>query len=99
MPARFRLQPAEARAIRQRLAPVLTDEALRDCDLVIEAVVEKLEVKRAVFSACEAKLPADALLTTNTSSLPVSELPTGPRHPARIAGPLFFIPAQPLPPA
>lgn len=95
--ARKRSPPAEARAIRQRLAPVLTDDALRDCDLVIEAVVEKLEVKRAVFAACEAKLPADALLTTNTSSLPVSELQKGAMHPERIAGLHFFNPAPLMP--
>ncbi len=94
---RKRTPPADARAARARLVPALTDDALANCDLVIEAVVEKLEVKKAVFAACEARLPAGALLATNTSSLPVSELQSGAREPGRIAGLHFFNPAPLMP--
>jgi len=60
--------------------------ALRDCGLVIESISEDLEAKREVFRKVEDVVAPDALIGSNTSALPVSELQRGARHPERILG-------------
>lgn len=66
-------------------------------DIVIEAVVEKLEVKRKVFEALEAKLKPGAILATNTSSLPLEEIASTLTDPGRLVGIHFFNPVARLP--
>ncbi len=66
--------------------------ALSSCDLIIEAIVERLEVKQGLFKQLEALLPASALIATNTSSLSVTALANGMLHPQRLAGLHFFNP-------
>jgi len=66
--------------------------ALVACDLVIEAIVEDLTSKRALFDALEAIVPAHTVLATNTSSLSVTTLAASLRHPQRFAGFHFFNP-------
>lgn len=70
-------------------------ERLEDCkaQLVIEAVVEKLEVKKKIFSTLENVVDADAILTTNTSSIPVTQIAASLKSPERFAGLHFFNPA------
>lgn len=70
--------------------------ALADADLVIEAVPERLEIKHDVFGALDAVCTPDAVLATNTSSLPVTRIATESRHPARVLGMHFFNPATVL---
>lgn len=65
---------------------------LADCDLVIEAIVERLDVKRELFAQLEALLGADAVLASNTSSLSITALAAGAERPERIAGYHFFNP-------
>ena len=65
---------------------------LADCDLVIEAIVERLDVKRDLFAQLENLLAADAVLASNTSSLSITALAAGAQHPERIAGYHFFNP-------
>src|SRR3954447_20335070 len=74
---------------------------VKDCGLVVEAVVERLEVKREVFRALDDVVAADAILATNTSSLSVTEISAATSHPGRVVGLHFFNPApvQRLPPA
>ena len=72
-------------------------EALAGCDLVVEAVVEDLEVKRAVFRRLDALVAADAVLASNTSALPVTELAAATSRPERVVGLHFFNPAPVLP--
>jgi 3-hydroxybutyryl-CoA dehydrogenase len=60
--------------------------ALRDCGLVIESIFENLSEKREVLRKIEDAVSPDALIGSNTSSLPVTELQRGARHPARILG-------------
>lgn len=67
-------------------------EALKDCDLVIEAIVELLEVKQSLFRELEAIVSADCLLATNTSSLSVTGIAAGCQRPERVAGFHFFNP-------
>lgn len=61
--------------------------------LVIEAIVEKLEAKQALFAALEAVLAPDAVLASNTSSLSIAALAAGRQHPGRVLGLHFFNPA------
>ena len=65
---------------------------LAGCDLVIEAIVEKIDVKKAVFADLEKVVAADAVLVTNTSSLSVTAIAAGLQHPGRFAGYHFFNP-------
>jgi 3-hydroxybutyryl-CoA dehydrogenase len=65
---------------------------LADCDVVVEAIVEDLEAKRALFRELEAVVREDALLASNTSSLTVADIAAACRLPARVAGLHFFNP-------
>lgn len=66
-------------------------------DLVIEAVFEDLEVKRQVFAEAEAVLPSDAVLASNTSTIPIGRIAEGAKHPERILGMHFFSPVERMP--
>ncbi|QWZ08950.1 NAD(P)-binding domain-containing protein [Nocardioides panacis] len=71
-----------------------TDMAdVKDCGLVVEAVVEKLHVKQQIFRALDEIVSVDAVLATNTSSLSVTEIGTATSHPGRVIGVHFFNPA------
>ena len=71
-----------------------TDMAdVKDCGLVVEAVVEQLHVKQQIFRALDEIVGADAVLATNTSSLSVTEISTATSHPGRVIGVHFFNPA------
>ncbi|VUZ27609.1 3-hydroxyadipyl-CoA dehydrogenase [uncultured Comamonas sp.] len=75
-----------------RLQPVADMAALKDCALVVEAIVERLDVKQAVFAQLEAVVAPDAVLVSNTSSLSVTQIAAGLQRPARFAGLHFFNP-------
>ncbi|GAA4046254.1 3-hydroxyacyl-CoA dehydrogenase NAD-binding domain-containing protein [Arthrobacter methylotrophus] len=94
---RGQLDPAEAEAIRALVTGCIDKKAFADCDVVIEAVFEELEVKRAVFAELEPLLRADALLLTNTSSLSIEEMGAGLERPGRLIGFHFFNPVAVLP--
>ena len=83
----------ERAAILGRLRVVERVEDLAPADLVIEAVVERLAVKQAVFAALEPLLTPDAVLATNTSSLSVAAIAAGLARPERLVGLHFFNPA------
>jgi 3-hydroxybutyryl-CoA dehydrogenase len=87
-----RMDAAAVQACKERLQPALSLRPLADCELVVEAIVERLDVKRALFAELEAVLQADAVLATNTSSLSVTALAAGLKHPERFAGYHFFNP-------
>jgi 3-hydroxybutyryl-CoA dehydrogenase len=67
--------------------------ALVDCDLVIESVVEDLEVKRALFAELDSICGDDAILATNTSTLPIVEMAVATNRPDKVCGVHFFNPA------
>ncbi|TDC56606.1 hydroxyphenylacetyl-CoA thioesterase PaaI [Jiangella ureilytica] len=92
-----RLLQEEAEDAATRLRAVGTLEDLAGCGLVVEAVVEDLEVKRALFAGLEAVCGPDAVLATNTSSLSVDAVAESLAAPARVAGLHFFNPAPLLP--
>ena len=68
-----------------------------DCDLVLEAVFEELEVKREVFGELERVVSPECVLATNTSSLSVTDMAAELEHPERVAGMHFFNPVAVLP--
>jgi 3-hydroxyacyl-CoA dehydrogenase/enoyl-CoA hydratase/3-hydroxybutyryl-CoA epimerase len=84
----------------KRLAAVrgtLKWEGFENVDLVVEAALEDLDAKRAVFRALEARTRPDTVLATNTSSLSVERLQKGLNHPERVAGLHFFNPVHKMP--
>ncbi|MFD4829945.1 3-hydroxyacyl-CoA dehydrogenase [Streptomyces uncialis] len=92
-----RLDAAERDAARARLEPVTTLSALAGSGLVIEAVLERLEVKQRLLRDLEDIVDDDCLLATNTSSLSVTAIAGALRHPGRCVGLHFFNPAPLLP--
>jgi 3-hydroxybutyryl-CoA dehydrogenase len=70
---------------------------LRDCDLVIEAIVEELAPKQELFAALERVCRPDAVLATNTSALSVTEIASAVSTPERVVGMHFFNPAPLMP--
>lgn len=87
-----RMNAKDAQVATSRIEVAGTLDALAPCDLVIEAIVEKLEVKQDLFSKLEKILRADAILATNTSSLSVTAIAAGCEMPERVAGYHFFNP-------
>jgi len=87
------LQPVERQAISARLSPVESIEALADARLVIEAIVENLQVKQALFNQLEALCAGDCILASNTSSLSITSLAAGLERPQQLVGMHFFNPA------
>jgi 3-hydroxybutyryl-CoA dehydrogenase len=83
---------AQLQAWSERLVAVGALADLADCDLVVEAVVEDMKVKRTLFRDLEGLVGTDATLATNTSSLSVTAIAAGMTHPERLAGFHFFNP-------
>jgi 3-hydroxybutyryl-CoA dehydrogenase len=87
-----KLEASEAEAILGRITGTTAFEALAECELVIEAVTENLEVKETVFRTLDGLLPAASLLASNTSSLSIVEMAAFTRRPDRFLGLHFFNP-------
>jgi 3-hydroxybutyryl-CoA dehydrogenase len=77
---------------KARLVPADTLTALADCDMVVEAIVERLDVKQKLFAELEQVVGPDAVLATNTSSLSVTAIAAALKRPQRFAGYHFFNP-------
>lgn len=92
-----KLTSDQATATHARIRPAgnLTD--LVPCQLVIEAIIEDLAVKKDLFSQLEAILPSDAILATNTSSLSVTAIAAACKRPEQVIGLHFFNPAPLMP--
>jgi 3-hydroxybutyryl-CoA dehydrogenase len=90
---RGRLSEPEQRAIIDRVALGTSFAELTECDLVIEAVPERLDLKRRVFEQLDKVCRPDAVLATNTSSLSVTEIAVATERPEQIVGVHFFNPA------
>ena len=92
--ARGRLSAEEADALVARVSPAEAETDLAGCGLVIEAVTEVMDVKRAVFAELDRATPATTLLASNTSGLSISELARATSRPDRVLGLHFFNPAS-----
>ncbi len=87
----------ERDAALARLSTTTELSDLAECDLVIEAIVEELDAKRALFAELEGICRADAVLATNTSALSVTEIAAATVTPERVVGMHFFNPAPLMP--
>jgi len=92
-----KLTDDDAKAARGRMRGTTALEDLKDCDLVIEAVVEELAPKLAVFGTLDGLCPATTIFASNTSSLAIVEMAAGTKRPDRFAGLHFFNPAPVMP--
>ena len=90
---RGKLPDADARAIAAQCEWSLDVGALSGAGLIIEAIVENTDLKRALFQRLEEVVAADAIIATNTSSLAVTALAAGFKNPSRFIGLHFFNPA------
>lgn len=84
-------------AVAARLKSDLDGAGVPEADLVIEAIIENPEAKRDLYQAVEPRMKADALLTTNTSSIPLDELRPHIARPAQFAGLHYFNPVAQMP--
>ena len=89
-------KPTEVRDALDRLAPDMGGEGVRNADLIIEAVPERLELKQKVYAGLEPKMKPGAILATNTSSIPLQDLRTTLQRPERLLGLHFFNPVSRL---
>jgi 3-hydroxybutyryl-CoA dehydrogenase len=89
--AKGKLDAAQAQACKDRIQPGTLND-LADCQLVVEAIVERLDVKRSLFAQIEAIVAPSAVLATNTSSLSVTAIAAGLKRPGQLAGFHFFNP-------
>ncbi len=90
--AKGKMDAQDAATCLARLTLPATLAELSDCELVIEAVVERLDVKKALFTELEDIVSEQATLVTNTSSLSITAIAAGLKHPERFAGYHFFNP-------
>jgi 3-hydroxybutyryl-CoA dehydrogenase len=78
--------------IRGRLKGTTNAQDLRDCDLVIEAIIENLDEKKKMYAAIDAAVKKDAIFASNTSSISITELMAATKRPERFVGLHFFNP-------
>ncbi|SES63085.1 short chain enoyl-CoA hydratase /3-hydroxyacyl-CoA dehydrogenase [Nitrosomonas marina] len=85
---------AETRDTLDRLIPDMRNDGLENADLIIEAVPEKIDIKKKLYQTIEPRMKANAILVTNTSSILIEKLTDGLRNPARFMGLHFFNPVS-----
>jgi len=91
--ARGKLDPADRDALHARVTFAVGLDALRDVDLAVEAVPERLDLKRRLLAELDRVCPPGAVLATNTSSLSVTEIAVATERPGQVIGLHFFNPA------
>ena len=79
------------------ISPTLDTRGFKTVDIVIEAVVERLDIKQAVLAELETVLDERAVFASNTSSIPISDIAAKARHPERVVGMHFFNPVHKMP--
>jgi 3-hydroxyacyl-CoA dehydrogenase / enoyl-CoA hydratase / 3-hydroxybutyryl-CoA epimerase len=84
--------PRRTRDALDRLIPDVAGDGIAHADVIVEAIFENVDAKRALFAAVEARAHPDAILATNTSSIPLEEIAGALRDPARLIGLHFFNP-------
>lgn len=92
-----RLKPNEAALKFQKVSGTVDLEGLKNVDLVIEAAVENLDLKRKLYQELEEKVSPTTIIATNTSSLSVDEMAKSFKHPERFIGMHFFNPVPRMP--
>ena len=97
MVAKGRMEEPKANFLKTLVTYTLDDKDFEGCDFVIEAVFEEMDIKKKVFAAVEKYVSETAILATNTSSLSITEMAKGLKHPERVVGFHFFNPVAVLP--
>lgn len=92
-----KIDQATADNIMQRITFSTSTKDLAECDLIIEAIVENLEVKKKVFAQLESITSPDCILASNTSSLSIASIAAACKKPERVIGIHFFNPAPLMP--
>ncbi|MEW6110892.1 MAG: 3-hydroxybutyryl-CoA dehydrogenase [Thermodesulfobacteriota bacterium] len=88
-----KMGPAQAEAVRKRINPYLSlADATKDVDVVIEAVIEKMDLKKGVYTELELAARNDTIFASNTSALSITELASATKRPDRFIGMHFFNP-------
>jgi 3-hydroxybutyryl-CoA dehydrogenase len=82
----------EKSAIWGRIKPSVSLEDAADCDLIVEAIVENFEIKKKVFEELDRIAPAHAILASNTSSLPITQIAAVTKRPGQVIGMHFMNP-------
>src|SRR5258708_16311790 len=83
---------AQKNEIRGRLKGTTALQDLKDCAVIVEAIIEQLPAKRELFGALDALCPASTIFASNTSSLTITEIATATKRPQRFVGLHFFNP-------
>jgi 3-hydroxyacyl-CoA dehydrogenase/enoyl-CoA hydratase/3-hydroxybutyryl-CoA epimerase len=91
---RGRASAADRDALLSRILATADYAALKDCDLVIEAVFEDRQAKAEAYAKAQAAMRRDAILASNTSTLPITSLAENSRDPSRFIGLHFFSPVE-----
>jgi 3-hydroxybutyryl-CoA dehydrogenase len=86
------LTEAAKAEVRGRLKGTTSLEDLKDCDLIVEAIIEQLPVKRELFGALDKLCPPQTIFASNTSSLTITEIAAATKRPQRFVGLHFFNP-------
>jgi 3-hydroxyacyl-CoA dehydrogenase len=87
-------QQFDAAGVRARITGTLSKQDLADCDLVVEAIVENLDVKKALFAELGKLCKPETIFASNTSSFPIAAMAEASGRPARFVGLHFFNPVQ-----
>ena len=87
-----RISPDDLADYTSRIIVVDTLQALADCSLVVEAIIERLDAKKSLFAALESVLAPTAVLASNTSSLSITAIAAGVQRPQQVVGFHFFNP-------
>lgn len=89
---RGKITDEQAESVKKNLSPATNLEALAECDIVIEAVTENLELKKEIFSALDRITGSPCILATNTSSISITEIASTTDRADRVVGMHFFNP-------
>ena len=84
----------DARNAFDRVLPTYEEVGLHQIDFVIEAAIEKLDLKQQIFADLESKVPSDLVLASNTSALSIDAIAASLQHPERVVGIHFFNPVH-----
>jgi 3-hydroxybutyryl-CoA dehydrogenase len=88
-----KMDASEAEAVRSRIKPILSlADAAKDVDVFIEAIIEKMDLKKKFYKELEAVAPDAAIFATNTSGLSITEIASVTKRPERFVGMHFFNP-------
>lgn len=88
------LSEIEHQAILGRVESATELEAVAECDLIIEAIIEQMDIKKTVFEALDKTCKAETIFVSNTSSLSITEIASATNRPDRVMGMHFFNPAS-----